>query len=479
MADDATTSTEEGQVTFNVKAANDQKHVLTLPATTTVADLKTKLSTPEYADIPAERQRLIYSGRVLKDPDTLGGVEVKDGHTIHLVKGAASNARQNPANQGTASTAGGAGTPTPQVPTNIAAGTGNNPLAGLTGARYAGFHGLPSMDMFGADGGMGPPPNPDAMLEMMDNPMFLSQMNEAMNNPAVVDMMLQSPMIRDNPMLQQMLRNPDMRRMMFSPDMMRMQLQMQRSMNGDGNGGAMAAPGATDNTPQPGSTTARDGATATPAPQNAAGAANPFAAFGGAGAGTNANPFASLFAGGANPFAPQTQGQGNPTPGTDATQNSQNTPANPNPFGNLFGGAEGGQPNPIADAARNIMQNPQAMQQMMQMMGGGAAGGGAGAGANPFGAFGQNPPAGAAGGDAGSQQANPFAALFGNGGGFGGGFGGPPPPADNRPPEEVYESQLRQLNEMGFYEFDRNVSALRRSGGNVQGAIEYLLNGGS
>lgn len=33
------------------------------------------------------------------------------------------------------------------------------------------------------------------MLEMMDNPMFLSQMNEAMNNPAVVDMMLQSPMV--------------------------------------------------------------------------------------------------------------------------------------------------------------------------------------------------------------------------------------------------------------------------------------------
>jgi ubiquilin len=154
MADDAAASTEDGQVTFNVKAANDQKHVLTLPTTTTVADLKARLASPDYADIPAERQRLIYSGRVLKDPDTLGGVKVKDGHTIHLVKGAASNARQNPANQGTASTSSGTGTPTPQVPTNIAAGTGNNPLAGLTGARYAGFHGLPSMDMFGADGGV-------------------------------------------------------------------------------------------------------------------------------------------------------------------------------------------------------------------------------------------------------------------------------------------------------------------------------------
>lgn len=154
MADDATTSTEESQVTFNVKAANDQKHVLTLASATTVADLKTKLSAPEYADIPAERQRLIYSGRVLKDADTLASVKIKDGHTIHLVKGAASNARQNPANQGTSSTTGGNSTPTPQVPTNIAAGTGNNPLAGLTGARYAGFHGLPGMDMFGPDGGV-------------------------------------------------------------------------------------------------------------------------------------------------------------------------------------------------------------------------------------------------------------------------------------------------------------------------------------
>ena len=155
MADDAAAPAEEGQITFNVKAANDQKHVLTLPSTTTVGDLKAKLSAPEYADIPAERQRLIYSGRVLKDPDTLGGVKIKDGHTVHLVKGAASNARQNPANQGTSSTAGAAGgAAAPQVPTNIASGTGNNPLAGLTGARYAGFHGLPGMDMFGPDGGV-------------------------------------------------------------------------------------------------------------------------------------------------------------------------------------------------------------------------------------------------------------------------------------------------------------------------------------
>lgn len=475
MADDAATSVDDSQVTFNVKAANDQKHVLTLPIATTVGDLKAKLSTSEYADIPAERQRLIYSGRVLKDPDTLGGVKIKDGHTIHLVKGAASNARQNPANQGTSSTPSGTGTPTPQVPTNIAAGTGNNPLAGLTGARYAGFHGLPGMDMFGPDGGMGPPPSQESMLEMMDNPMFLSQMNEAMNNPAVVDMMLQSPMIRDNPMLQEMIRNPETRRMMFSPEMMRMQMQMQRAMNRNGNGGAggssFPAPGATDNTPQPSATATGGGATATPNQPNTTGATDPFAA-----GGTQPNPFASLFAGGASPFAPQ---QPNAATGTDSNTASQNqqggTASAANPFGNLFGGQPGqGGANPIAEMAQNLMQNPEAMRQMTQMMGGAG-------GANPFGTFGQQPgsPDTGTGAATGSPPPNPFAALMG-GGNFGG-FGTPPAaaPADNRPAEEIYQSQLAQLNEMGFYEFDRNVSALRRSGGNVQGAIEYLLNGGA
>jgi ubiquilin len=154
MADEAATSADDTQITFNIKSSNDQKYVITVPLTMTVADLKAKLATPEFADLPVERQRLIYSGRVLKDPDTLQGVKIKDGHTVHLVKGAASNARQNPASQGSSGAAAGAGTPSaPQLPA-MATGTGNNALAGLTGARYAGFHGLPGAEMFGPDGGV-------------------------------------------------------------------------------------------------------------------------------------------------------------------------------------------------------------------------------------------------------------------------------------------------------------------------------------
>lgn len=477
MADDAATSSEEPYLTFNVKAANDAKFTLCVPAASTVADLKAKLATPEFVDIPADRQRLIYSGRVLKDPDTLASVKIKDGHTVHLVKGAASNVRQNPASQGTGS-ASGSGSATPQVPTNIAAGTGNSQLAGLTGARYAGFHGLPGMDSFGPDGGLGPPPDPDTLLQMMDNPMFLSQMNEAMNNPAVIEMMTQNPMIRNNPMLADMIRNPEMRRMLFNPEMMRMQLQMQRQMGGNNGGERFTAPGTTDNTPQPG--------TGTTAPTGTESNATP---------GQPQDAFASLFgATGGNPFALPQQNPSN-TAGTTTTTSPPQTgsapnaasPPQPNPFANLFGAPpsttgeqQQQQANPFAEMTQRLMQNPEAMRAAMDMFG---QMGGPGTGYPPFGAG--QPGTGSAGANNGanptgtaSPSPNPFAALFGPGG-FGGPGFGTPPPQDTRPPEEIYEIQLRQLNEMGFFEFERNVSALRRSGGNVQGAIEYLLNGGS
>lgn len=154
MADD--TAADEAPITFNVKSSSDAKYTITIPLSTTVLDLKNKLSTSEYADIPPDRQRLIYSGRVLKDADTLASYKIKEGNTVHLVKGAASNQRQNPANQGSSAATGGSGATTGAqgVPTNLAAGTGNNPLAGLTGARYAGMAQLPGAGMFGPDGGV-------------------------------------------------------------------------------------------------------------------------------------------------------------------------------------------------------------------------------------------------------------------------------------------------------------------------------------
>jgi hypothetical protein len=120
MADESAAADQ--QVTFTIKSSSDQKHVVTVSLSSTVGDLKQKLATADYANIPVERQRLIYSGRVLKDPDTLSACKIKEGNTVHLVKGAESNQRQNPANQGgSATSAGAGGSPANNVPQNIQA----------------------------------------------------------------------------------------------------------------------------------------------------------------------------------------------------------------------------------------------------------------------------------------------------------------------------------------------------------------------
>ncbi|KAI4208249.1 MAG: hypothetical protein LQ346_000129 [Caloplaca aetnensis] len=467
MADDA--AVDEAPVTFNVKSSSDAKYTITVPLTTTVLDLKNKLSTSDYADIPAERQRLIYSGRVLKDADTLASYKIKEGNTVHLVKGAASNQRQNPAHQGTSTATGATGNTSGAqgVPTNLAAGTGNNPLAGLTGARYAGLAQLPGAGMFGPDGGMGAPPGPEQMAEMLQNPQYASQLNEVLSNPDLVNSMIESnPMLRGmGDSARQAFNNPQFRRMMTDPDMLRQMAQMQRQFPGmfggvGGMGGAQnqafPAPGVTDQTPEQPS----GERTATPQQPNTTPQQPPMNPFGmglfgnpAAGGGAAGNPFAALF-----PQQPPQQQQQPGTPGNNNNNNNTQPSNQPNAHGN-----------PIQQMAAQLASNPAFMQNMMGMMGRPPQG-------QQQDPNGQNPNA---------AQFNPFAAMFGPGG-AGGGFGGspfgmpgasasPPPPPDTRPPEERYAEQLRQLNDMGFYEFERNVEALRRTGGSVQGAVEYLL----
>jgi ubiquilin len=139
-----TEGTSDPQITFKVKTSGDSNHTITMAESATVLDLKTKLSGADFENTPVERQRLIYSGRVLKNEETLGFYKIKNGNTIHMVKSAPSNPTPAPASA-----------PAPAaVPTNMSAGTANNILAGLTGARYAGHVNLPSRDIFGADGGV-------------------------------------------------------------------------------------------------------------------------------------------------------------------------------------------------------------------------------------------------------------------------------------------------------------------------------------
>ncbi len=263
---------------------------------------------------------------------------------------------------------------------------------------------------------MGAPPNEDQVAAMLDDPNIQQTMNEALQNPAMVDMMINSiPGLRDNPQAREMFNNPEFRRMLTDPAALRQAASMRRMMQGGG-ANSFPAPGATDTTPS-------GAASTTPNPQNQ-NAFNPFAlppgdlgALGARGAGGE-NPFASLFGHPGHtpvqtPPAPGSAGQATPRSPPAADANA------PNPFASLFGAPGAGAPNPFGQGMPPV--TPEMMQQAMQMMQGGGMGNLFG-GANPWGA-----PGGA----------------------------GSPPPADTRPPEEIYADQLRQLNDMGFFDFDR------------------------
>lgn len=484
MADDTAIS-EEPSITFNIKASNDAKFTLTLPISTPVSELKNVLSGSDYADTPADRQRLIYSGRVLKDHETLATYNIKDGHTVHLVKSAASNQRNTSTTQSSSASSGSANNQsTSNVPTNIAAGTGNNPLAGLTGARYAGFAQLPGAGLFGPDGGMGPPPDTETMLSMLENPQFQSSMNEALQNPAIIDMMIQqNPMLREmGPGVRQMMQSPEFRRMLTDPNSIRQMAQLQRAL---GNLRGFGVGGTTDNTgfPAPGVTNTTPEENRGQQQQTNQGTgvnpyllSNPYL-FPGTAAG---NPFAALFGvtpGGSN--APSTE---SPTPSTTSAPSGQTTAGQrtvdgstgdgaqnqQNPFAMLFNPTLLGSPpqtgtsdattgtgqpgnqaafNPFNPQLNPFLRDPALLSQVVQNMGGNNGGSG--------------------------EAANTPASLWP---GLGAAAGLGSLPQDNRPPEERYAEQLRQLNDMGFCEFERNVEALRRAGGSVQGAVEHLLN---
>jgi ubiquilin len=271
---------------------------------------------------------------------------------------------------------------------------------------------------------------------MMEDPNFMQTMNEMMNNPAFQQMLEQSPAVRNNPMARQMLRDPNFRRILFDPRMMRMQLEMDRAMGGGAS--AFPAPGVTDTTPQTGGAT---GERQQGQNTGAAGAQHPSANLLGGlptgGAGGQTNPFAALF--------------GMPPPQTTGTTGTNSPPP---------AGMDANQPNQPNPSMTRMMEALSLLNQYATQ-------------GPTTGADGSNTSTAPAN-DTGSTTAanNPFAALFNPW------AMQPPPPPDNRPPEERYAEQLRQLNDMGFYEFERNVQALRRSGGSVQGALEWLLSEG-
>ena len=159
----------------------------------TVLSLKSKIETS--LSIPANQQRLIYRGKVLKDENSLEFYEITAGQVIHLVKGApkptGAEGPASPSVQPVQPTA------IPNTPPQVAPVA--NPFGNLFGSTPSSSQ-QPSSNQFnpfqlggaggfgaggfGAGGGM---PNMSQMQEqMMRNPEMMQQM---MNSPMMASLL--------------------------------------------------------------------------------------------------------------------------------------------------------------------------------------------------------------------------------------------------------------------------------------------------
>lgn len=75
-------------LSITVKGPSDTKLAITVSATATVLELKQLIESaaPESNRVEVQNQRLIFSGRVLKDEEIITKYGLKDGNVIHLVR---------------------------------------------------------------------------------------------------------------------------------------------------------------------------------------------------------------------------------------------------------------------------------------------------------------------------------------------------------------------------------------------------------
>merc|ERR1712159_727741 len=160
---------------INVQSSTGDKYPLQIAGTATIAELKKQLA--EKAQVDANRIRLIYKGRVLKDNTTLDDGAVEDGNTLHMVVVAHSAPSPAPAPAASA--------PAPAAATNPWGALANSMAPGQE-AQQGGLPGMPSAD---------------AMQAAMNSPMMQSMLN----NPEL----LRSIMMSNPAMMQEMMRNQD------------------------------------------------------------------------------------------------------------------------------------------------------------------------------------------------------------------------------------------------------------------------------
>ncbi|PXF40926.1 Ubiquitin domain-containing protein DSK2b [Gracilariopsis chorda] len=186
----------------------------------TVGQFKTRLAS--VSGIPANSQRLIFRGHILKDSHTFEQIRAKhgleSGHSMHVVP--SPSARTTPSSAPTARTtpATTSANPTPQPNGNPAP----NPPANNMDPFGTGAFGMPGMPGMPGMGDMRQMlRNPQQMEALLNSPI----MDGIMNNPEIArNMMMNTPQMREL-----MERNPEIAHIFNDPSTFRQMVQMARN----------------------------------------------------------------------------------------------------------------------------------------------------------------------------------------------------------------------------------------------------------
>ncbi|KAG5534494.1 hypothetical protein RHGRI_022573 [Rhododendron griersonianum] len=201
-----------GGVTVHICCFNGSKFSVRISLNSTVGSLKSVVA--QNCDVAAERQRLIYKGRVLKDDHTLESYGLEADHTVHLVRGFA------PATSAVTKVASDPGVPnsTPSGMTSV--GSGECGMCGgysLGASLSSGLgYGLSdNSELFGA----GLPILQQVLQKLTQNPNLMREIIDMPSVHNVVDNQnIMQNVIMNDPQIDELIdRNPELAHILTDP----------------------------------------------------------------------------------------------------------------------------------------------------------------------------------------------------------------------------------------------------------------------